>query len=163
MLEFSCTFLDRPAVLEIPVCRSDVPSKSLRRNQQETHTGSTGLSGLRVGSLVRGRASVHGHEKLPGHVVVGRCHQQAAGAPVSVGQGGREADGGVLQSAPPQRLPTAGTVGRHHQTEDLLLTVSQPDQGAVHVSPLSPTPCLICRGFVFTPVTHLIARQQPVR
>lgn len=57
-----------------------------------------------------------------------------------VGEGGGEADRCFLQPAPRQRPPTAGTLSRDRQTEDLLLAVSQPDQGRVHVHRWPQTP-----------------------
>ena len=71
---------------------------------------------------------------LPIEVVLCRCDQQAAGALVCVGEGRGEADWRLLQSAPPQLLPTARTLLRHGETEDLLLTVSQSDHTAIHSS-----------------------------
>lgn len=86
------------------------------------------------------RANTHSHETLPGDVVVRWGHQQTAGALVSVGEGGWEADGCLLQAAPPQHLPTAGTLRRHRQAEDLLLTMSQPDERTLHVHRRPQTP-----------------------
>lgn len=69
---------------------------------------------------------------LPVVIVVCRCDQQTAGGLVPVAEGRGEADGGLLQSAPPQLLPTAGTLLRHREAEDLLLTVTQSDHVEVH-------------------------------
>lgn len=52
---------------------------------------------------------------------------------MSIGEGGWEADWCILQSAPPQHLPTAGTCHWHQETEDLLVTVSQTDHRTIHV------------------------------
>lgn len=106
--------------------------------------------------------------RLPAEVVLGWSQQQTAGALVSVGEGGGEADRRLLQASPPQRLPTAGTLRRDQETEDVLLTVSQPDHRAVHVQrcPHTPVFTLLTSAvvfLVFSPVTHLVARLQPVR
>lgn len=72
-------------------------------------------------------------QTIPVDVVVCRRHQQTAGALVSIAEGGRKTDRCFLQSAPPQHLPTAGTLHRHQETEDLLVTVRQTDHRTIHV------------------------------
>lgn len=94
-------------------------------------------------------------------VVVCRSHQQAAGALVSIGERGGQADRGLLQPAPPELLPTIWTLLWNGEAEDLLLTVAQTDDAVLH--------CLlwVCLLFLlllfsFTPLRppHLVTAYQ---
>lgn len=73
------------------------------------------------------------HVYVPVEVVVGRCDQQAAGALVSIGEGGGETDWCLLQSTPSQHPPAAWTFLWYGETEDLLLTVSQSNHRVLHL------------------------------
>lgn len=84
-------------------------------------------------------------------VVVCGGDQQAAGGLVSVGERGGQADGRLLQSAPPQLLTAAWTFLWNREAEDLLLAVTQTDHAGLHgllLLLLSSSLCLL----VFAPL-----------